>query len=384
MKTQTASDPYSFDRISPAPVSADQCTDCRSYLISLSFFANVIFVVIEGFVGIMAGSHALVAGALHSLSDTTTFGLNYFEDRRHLANVQKVNPGINVFMGVTMFIAGAWICARSVSALVINDPYRPGLMGLSVAAISVGLNWYLWNLSKCVYENHKDQRVNICKIQNTLNFFSAVLTLTGVLLADLGFVFFDPLFAVFIALTMIFASSSILRETFGADDNFTPKSRMVIYLVIAFHAAIIIFFVTATTIKVLDSRNVILIPSEGTTLDSKIDSRLGRSNYFIIYDIRTDSAVTVINTDRNVEGDVSHNLIGVIDEYNVGVVIAPHVGKEVFDKLVSKKTAMYYDGHNVTVNQALQDQQSGLLEQATINNVDRGYGRNVVKWLSVW
>ncbi|NQU62887.1 MAG: cation transporter [SAR324 cluster bacterium] len=121
------------------------CSDCRTQLISSSYFFNIFSTILKGTVGFLVGSQSLMADALHSLSDTIAFALNYFDDRnqsagRKATGTYEASPHVSVFMGMSMFVAGFWILFSNASALIIDHPYRPGMLALFVAILSVGVN----------------------------------------------------------------------------------------------------------------------------------------------------------------------------------------------------------------------------------------------------
>ena len=85
------------------------CTSCRVRVISLSFFANIASVIFKGLVGLLSGSQALIADALHSLTDTTSFGINYYGVRNLSAKALDISVTQTAFIaGITM-LAGVLI-----------------------------------------------------------------------------------------------------------------------------------------------------------------------------------------------------------------------------------------------------------------------------------
>ncbi|QWR78443.1 cation transporter [Candidatus Magnetomonas plexicatena] len=353
-------------------------------VIKLSFVSNILSVLFKWSIGFMSGSQALMADALHSLSDTVSFGINYYSAK----NPQKSGTAISV-TGTTAFVtaltllAGLWLCANNLSVLIIGKATRPGLMSIIVSIVACILNGYLYNVSRCVDAQLSDIHTFICKIQNRTNFISSGISFVGVVLADLGLLYFDPLAAVVIGSLMIGSAIEMFNALSARDAEFSTIIKQRTKYVISVAAVFIVVFFAYNTATVINYKHVVLIPSEGKTPDSQVDALLGRARYFIIYNEKDNTIVYVPNKDMNFKGDVSHNLVSIVQDNGVDVVLAEVIGQEMFTDLKALHVQMYYIEQPGMVRDAYMDFSQQNLALALGANVDRGFGRNA-RWLQPW
>jgi len=353
-------------------------------IISLSFFANVGFVLLKGVVGLLAGSEALVADALHSLTDTASFGINYTSARAK-GNVPRDELlGLNAITTVIMFVAGLGIIGHATSLLASSRLVHPAVLAPVVALVSTVANGYLYLHSKRANSIFKDSQTFLCVVQNRTNFFSSCLALVGISLAEFGFMSFDPLCAILIGCLMCRAAFVIFKET---STNHTPSAvfaQQLSLLSVSVLSFCVVGFYASDIHKSLGREDVVLIPSLGATAASPVDDLLGRSHYFIIVNTDRNYATVIPNTARQYPGDVSAHLLGIVKANQVNVVVASRIGKEMFDDLRSADVRMYFSDTPATVQEVLVLHRHQRLDLASAPNVGKGYGRGTVRWLSPW
>lgn len=360
------------------------CSSCRARVISVSFFANIASVLFKGIVGFLGGSQALIADAFHSLTDTTSFGINYYGVRTSTVRSLDISVNQTAFIGSITLLAGVWIAGHNLSLLIIGQTTHPGIFGVIVALASCGLNWYLYQISKCVATQFDDLNIAVCKIQNRTNFIASCLSFAGVLLADLGFLFCDPLSAVIIGCLMIGAGVEVFSSVFTGETLAEGAAIRTTTRWVGGLSLIIACFFVYTTARTLDRKHVVLIPSEGPTLESRVDTVLGRARYFVIYNEKEGTVDSLLNTDINLDGDVSHNLIAIVKSNDVDVVLAEIIGPEMFKDLTRIHTDIYYIDNPGMVRDMYLEYKKHHLRLAKSSNVDKKYGRSRVRWMSPW
>jgi predicted Fe-Mo cluster-binding NifX family protein len=353
------------------------CSECRSRVIARSLAFNVVGCVLKVVVGLVCGSQAIVADAVHSLSDSVASGFVFVGDRwkPDAASSAVFNPGDRV--AAVFFLSGIWICCSSVTSLIVGSA-RPGLFALAVAVVSLPANWYLRKVSACASKKYDDAGIYLCKVQNRTNFVTAVLSLVGVLLADLGLVFCDALVAVIIGAVLVGSGAEVFTQTRAGQS--AAARRTALSIVAALSLGIAGYFVYGYVART----DIVLIPAQGATTASPVDSLLGRGHYFLILDTKKHTYKPIQNEARRYEGDVSENLLAIIKTNDVDVVVARKIGAEAYSDLRAKKVRMYYVETPGTVSEALLDYKRGKLSVATAPNVGKGYGRSNVRWLSPW
>jgi len=361
------------------------CQDApRMRVISWSFFANVGFVLLKGVVGVLAGSEALVADALHSLTDMASLGINYTNAQAKGDEPRDKLIGLNAITTVLMFVAGLGIVGHALALLASGQLVHPAVLAPVVALVSTVANACLYLYSKRVHNQSKDSHTLLCVIQNRTNFFSSCLALAGISLAEFGFMSFDPICAILIGILMSGAAFEIFKETSTnrmPSAVFTEQRSLVAVCVLS---CCVVAFYAAEIHGTLSRDEVVLIPSSGPTLASPVDDLLGRARYFIVVNIDRNSSTVIPNTARPYPGDVSNHLLGIIEANKVNVVLASKIGKEMYDDLRAADVKMHFIDNRATVQDILVFHQHQRLALASGPNVGKGYGRGTVRWLSPW
>ncbi len=72
------------------------------------------------------------------------------------------------------------------------------------------------------------------------------------------------------------------------------------------------------------------ITASGEGLDSKVDSRVGRCNYFVIYDTETKYVKSISNTSVEVSGGAGIKAVEAITNAGVNVLLTGFVGQNAF------------------------------------------------------
>jgi predicted Fe-Mo cluster-binding NifX family protein len=360
-----------------------ECRACPSRVISRAFIFHGIATVIKYAVGVLAGSQVLIAEAVHSFTDTTSYAINYLGARSDkISHVFQ-----SAIIGSIMMVTGIWICVDNLAILILGRAAHPGLIAPIIAGLAILSNLYLNNLSKCAAElNPDDENIKLCSIQNKVNLWAALSGFTGIMLAEMGLVFCDPLFAMGIGFLQVSGAVEIFRDSLSTNDQYIRKAKTIVTGTVCVASICIIGFFTFTVKDDIVRSAVILIPSEGEVASiSQMDSFLGRAHYFSIIDLNNHTTTVIRNSNWNINGDVSDNLVHIVKKYNIGTVIAYKIGDEMFADLKRERVRMYYTAmHTGTVGQVFSDYQHHKLLEARASNVDKGFGRNRISWISPW
>lgn len=115
---------------------------------------------------------------------------------------------------------------------------------------------------------------------------------------------------------------------------------------------------------------LIAISSEGTELESRVDSRFGRAKYFIIYDTET-GKFSVLNNTQNIQAAQGAGIQAAqhVAEQNVTLVVSGNLGPKAYSTLNAAgiKTAHWSNG---TVMEAVKLAMEGKLQFAEGANVE--------------
>jgi len=357
------------------------CTACQIKIVSSSLIYHVSMTFIKAVVGIITGSKVLVAEAVHSFSDCIAFGINYSG-----ACTKRISELVQtILIGAIMFISGVWVCSDNLATIISRIPLRPGLFALLVAGISILANVYLYMVSLCSHKKDPGNgNVFMFMVQNRTNLYAAYFGFLGIFLAVMGFVYFDPIGALFIGFFQILGSVQIFKECFEKKGAKIASTKRNLSLFLGAATLCIIVLLTQGVVTTFARRNIILIPSEGTTFDSPASSLLGRSLYFCIIDLKKN--VFSMNLNKSRYYNVEENIVlgAIVKENNVGVILAGNVGPKMFSTLRERGIRIYYFNSPSSVGSVFSDYQAGRLEIATSANTFTGFGRSKVQWLRPW
>jgi len=170
---------------------------------------NLFLCIFKAVVGVLSGSLALVADALHSGADVlvsvvaiiTVHLARKPADSTHPYGHGKTEFIGGVFVGIVLLLGASFIAVSSIGHLLRS--YRqppPHFIALAAAAISIAVNELMFRWTICA-----SRRVNSAALEaeawdNRSDAFSSVPVFFGVLGAQFGFRSLDPLAALFVGL----------------------------------------------------------------------------------------------------------------------------------------------------------------------------------------
>lgn len=139
------------------PLGATAAADIRRVTIA-GAATNVLLALAKLTGGILASSQALVADAVHSLSDLFTdaaiiVGVKYWvmpADKDHPYGHGKIEGAVTALIGVTVAVVAAEIAWDGVKTLVWGEPKVPGLAACCVALASVAVKEALYRWTHIV------------------------------------------------------------------------------------------------------------------------------------------------------------------------------------------------------------------------------------------
>ncbi len=106
----------------------------------------------------------------------------------------------------------------------------------------------------------------------------------------------------------------------------------------------------------------IIISAVGKTMDSQVDSRFGRCQYFLVVDTETGEAKAIVNEAMDSPRGAGISAAQIVANQKVNAVITGNVGPRAFDVLNQAGAKIYSGVFNKTCKQALEDFQNGKLQ----------------------
>ncbi|MBF0136220.1 MAG: magnetosome biogenesis CDF transporter MamM [Magnetococcales bacterium] len=135
-----------------------KCVVCNEMVGWAGLLVNLVLSVLKLFIGVLSGSHALVAGSLYSGKDVVTsvliiVGLKVSKkplDEKHPFGHGKVEFLFSLAVGMVMILTTAWLLFNVATVLLEGDHRPPHLIALWVAVLSILVNLFFLGYSRCV------------------------------------------------------------------------------------------------------------------------------------------------------------------------------------------------------------------------------------------
>lgn len=213
----------------------NQCEWCLKKVGAINIWANAGLALIKLAGGIISSSKALLADAVHSLSDTlvavvllVTLKISGKPPDRNYpygrGKVEYITLGI-----ISIFIIGVAISifAFSLKAVFAADLPQPGGIGIIFSIFSIAGNDLLSRHSFCVAREANSPAVLANAMENRADVYTSIATLVGVAGARLGFRFLDPLAALFVGVLIAkFAISMLYKAIHGLLGESIDKAEL--------------------------------------------------------------------------------------------------------------------------------------------------------------
>ncbi len=193
----------------------------------IGFFANLLLMVFKLFAGIIGRSSAMIADAIHSLSDFATdlvvvFGINISSkplDRTHKYGHGKVETLATAFIGIVLFGVGAGIAYSSIikihSHFYAEKIVQPGMLAFYAAIFSIIIKEILFQYTIRIGKKIKSSVVLANAWHHRSDVFSSIGTLAGIggaIFFGEKWVILDPIAALVVSFFIFKVAFKIAKE----------------------------------------------------------------------------------------------------------------------------------------------------------------------------
>lgn len=150
--------------------------------------ANAVLVVVKFIAGVMGHSQALIADAVHSVSDLFTdavvlLGLRYGRkppDANHHFGHERIETMASAVVGISLIAVAFYLGYRSAMNIYLHVDTRPTYLALAGAALSIAVKEVLYQYTVIVGRRIKSQAVIANAWHHRSDAFSSVAVLIGV------------------------------------------------------------------------------------------------------------------------------------------------------------------------------------------------------------
>ncbi len=212
--------------------------ECRSFCGKrygwISFFSNLFNAVFKIGVGMVAGSHALVADGFHSLSDAMTAIITIVtlqfsqrpSDKSHPYGHGKVEYISASLFSLVLLTLATIIMVKSIRSIVVGNLSAPSFIAIGPAIVSIMVNMTISDYGLCVGREIKSPVITANAKENRADAYSSIASLVGIVGAISGYPILDPTAAIVVSLLIGRMGWEIMREAgSGLMDGSIEKER---------------------------------------------------------------------------------------------------------------------------------------------------------------
>ncbi len=189
----------------------EHCRLCRDEVVWWAFIVNIAQTLYKGLLGLMTGSAALLADAMHSGADVVASGVTMLSlkisnrppDEKHpygYGNIQFISSSI---VGLILILGAVYLIYESVMAIVHGDIAAPNMAAILGAGLSALTNELMYRYQSCVGKENNSPAIIANAWDNRSDAYSSIAVLVGIFIAVLGFPIADNLAAIAVGFMVI-------------------------------------------------------------------------------------------------------------------------------------------------------------------------------------
>lgn len=200
----------------------------------IGVWVNTVLTIAKATGGVLGGSQALIADALHSVSDLASDAVVLFAlrfsgepaDHQHPYGHGRMETAAAFSVGLILLMAGFYMLYRSVGNLWIPRPYVLNFFALPFIALAIALKEGLYWITLRVGRRTSNQALIANAWHHRSDAISSIATLIGVAIALQGYWQADALAAAGVAGLVIWAGVQIAHESLEDLVDTAPTEEM--------------------------------------------------------------------------------------------------------------------------------------------------------------
>lgn len=205
-------------------MSGNTCT-------KIGLVGNIILTALKFIAGIVGRSPAMVADAVHSLSDVVATAVVYVSlkissrppDKEHPFGHGHAETLAAFFVGITLFGTAIYIVFEAIHTMRNGDYSEPGMLALAGALISIVVKELMFRYTLRVGKATKSNAIVANAWDHRSDAYSSLAALVGIGGAIMGFPFLDPVSCLIIAGFIGKVSIEIFAENINLVMDVVPE-----------------------------------------------------------------------------------------------------------------------------------------------------------------
>jgi cation diffusion facilitator family transporter len=185
-----------------------------------STLTNLCLSIIKGFFGFMSGSVALIADSIHSFSDifaslAVYIGLKLSQkkpDEKFPYGYYKTETMASLIVAVIILFGGLEIALQSLNGIIDPQPLKLPLIAILVAVISVAASLLLTRYEHKIGNEIQSPALMSDAKHSLIDVFSSLLVFAGILSSYMGYLSFQGVAGLTVALLIIWMGLNIGKD----------------------------------------------------------------------------------------------------------------------------------------------------------------------------
>ena len=194
-----------------------KCQRCLEHVITVNVVGNIFLVLLKGYLGILGGSKALFADAIHSLGDLLASFMMYIAlkvaDRpkceEYAYGRGKAEYTAAVIIAGFLLVLGVYIFVDGAKDLISGRAIAPHLMAGWGALVSVIVNEIMCRQGQCVDARFNKPSVSAVALESRVDTYSSIAVLAGIIGSVISLPIIDSIVAILVALIILHSSAEM-------------------------------------------------------------------------------------------------------------------------------------------------------------------------------
>jgi cation diffusion facilitator family transporter len=190
------------------------------FVTNLGIVGNIALFAVKVVVGLLAGSMALVADGIHSLSDMATdiavlLGIHFGSkqpDESHPYGHGRIETFAAAFIGTALTVVGAAMIYRATVDIAAGTDIKPGPIVLLVALASIIVKELLYKVTKRIAIKSHSSALYANAWHHRSDAFSSIAVVIGFVSIRFGFKYGDQMAAVAVGLMIMLVAARVIGD----------------------------------------------------------------------------------------------------------------------------------------------------------------------------
>ena len=200
----------------------------------IGLVGNVVLSIFKLLAGIFGFSYAMIADAIHSISDSFATGTAYIgirigerpADEGHPYGHANAETIAAFFVALTILGTGAFVGVDAVHLVVQKHFETPAMIALVAAAISIVVKEAMFRYTLKVGQRNNNPAVIATAWDHRSDVYSSAAAFLGILGARLGFQYLDPIAGLAVSALIIKMSLTLFRSNIGILMDERPETAV--------------------------------------------------------------------------------------------------------------------------------------------------------------